>query len=76
MELIDDESDKIADLLLGLTRAQNRWGVRLCFLDMRTVWGHGWNQIWTFHIYRWLELTPRITPPSQVKMATKFLRAS
>jgi putative transposase len=40
---LNDENEQIADLLIGLTRANNTGGFGLCFLYLRNVRGHHWN---------------------------------
>ena len=59
---LDDENEQIADLLLGLTKAEKSWGFGLCFLYMRNVQGHGWNHKRVYRIYRELNLNLRSEP--------------
>ena len=56
------ENERIGDLLIGLTNANKTWGFGLCFLHLRNVKGHGWNQKRVHRIYRELELNLRIKP--------------
>jgi len=56
------ENERIADLLVGLTRVHKTWGFGLCFLHLRNVKGHPWNQNQVYRIYRDLELNLRIRP--------------
>lgn len=46
----------IADLLVGLTDARKTWGIGLCFLHLRNVKGHPWNNKRVYRIYCELEL--------------------
>lgn len=64
---LQDENKRIADLLLGLTRAHKTWGFGLCFLYLRNVKGHGWNHKRVYRIYRELELNLRIKPRKRLK---------
>lgn len=59
---LNAENEQIADLLIGLTRANRNWGFGLCFLYLRNVRGHGWNHKRVYRIYRELELNLRIKP--------------
>ena len=34
---LDEENERIADLLVGLTQARRGWGFGLCFLHLRNV---------------------------------------
>ena len=56
------ESERIEDLLIGLTKAHKTWGFGLCFLHLRNVKGHLWNHKRVYRIYRELELNLRIKP--------------
>ena len=49
-------------MLIGLTRVHKTWGFDLCFLHLRNVKGHPWNQNQVYRIYRDLELNLRIKP--------------
>ena len=62
-----DENERIADLLVGLTRAHTTCGFGLCFLYLRNVKGHGWNHKRVYRIYRELELNLRIKPRKRLK---------
>lgn len=64
---LDDENERIAGLLLGLTTAHRAWGFGLCFLYLRNVRGHGWNHKRVYRIYRELELNLRIKPRRRLK---------
>ena len=61
------ENDEIADLLVGLTDARKTWGFGLCFLHLRNVKGHLWNQKRVYRIYCALELNLRIKPRKRLK---------
>ena len=61
------ENEVIADLLIGLTKAQKTWGFGLCFLYLRNVQGHGWNHKRVYRIYREQELNLRIKPRTRLK---------
>jgi putative transposase len=61
------ENERIADLLVGLTRAHRTWGFGLCFLHLRNVKGYGWNHKRVYRIYRDLELNLRIKPRKRLK---------
>lgn len=63
----DDENERIAGLLLGLTAAHKSWGFGLCFLYLRNVRGYGWNHKRVYRIYRELELNLRIKPRKRLK---------
>lgn len=63
----DDDNERIADLLLGLTTTHRNWGFGLCFLYLRNVRGHGWNHKRVYRIYRELELNLRIKPCKRLK---------
>jgi putative transposase len=39
----DEENERIADLLVGLTNIHKPWGFGLCFPHLRNVKGHVWN---------------------------------
>ena len=56
------ESERIEDLLIGLTKAHKTWGFGLCFLHLPNVKGHLWNHKRVYRIYRELELNLRIKP--------------
>jgi putative transposase len=62
-----DENDRIADLLVGLTRAHTTWGSGLCFLYLRNVKGQGWNHKRIYRIYRELGLNLRIKLRKRLK---------
>ena len=64
---LDDENERIAELLVGLTQARRTWGFGLCFLYLRNVKGHGWNHKRVYRIYRALELNMRIKPKKRLK---------
>lgn len=64
---LDDENERIADLLLGLTKAKKSWGFGLCFLYLRGVQGHGWNLKRVYRIYCELELNLQIEPRKRLK---------
>ena len=64
---LDQENERIADLLLGLTQARRTWGFGLCFLYLRNVKGHGWNHKRVYRIYCELELNMRIKPRKRLK---------
>lgn len=64
---LDDENERIAGLLFGLTTAHRAWGFGLCFLYLRNVRGHGWNHKRVYRIYRELELNLRIKPRKRLK---------
>lgn len=42
--LLSDENELIADLLVGLTDLRKMWGSGQCFLHLRNVKDHSWNQ--------------------------------
>ena len=56
---LNDENERIADLLVGLTQVHRSWGFGLCFLYLRNVKGHSWNHKRVYRIYRELELNMR-----------------
>jgi putative transposase len=64
---LDQENERIADLLVGLTQARRIWGFGLCFLYLRNVKGHGWNHKRVYRIYCELELNMRIKPKKRLK---------
>ena len=64
---LDQENERIADLLLGLTQARRNWGFGLCFLYLRNVKGHGWNHKRVYRIYCELALNMRIKPRRRLK---------
>ena len=64
---LNAENEQIADLLIGLTRANKTWGFGLCFLYLRNVRGHVWNHKRVYRIYRELELNLRIKPRRRLK---------
>jgi putative transposase len=64
---LDDENGQIANLLIGLTSARRSWGFGLCFLYLRNVKGHGWNNKRVYRIYRELERNLRIKPKKRLK---------
>lgn len=61
------ENEFIADLLEGLTKAHRTWGFGLCFLYMRNVQEHSWNQKRVHRIYCELALNLRIKPRRRIK---------
>lgn len=63
----DDESEMIAELLLGLTNVHKTWGFGLCFLHLRNVKGHVWNHKRVHRFYCQLELNLRIKPRRRLK---------
>jgi putative transposase len=64
---LDQENERIADLLVGLTQARMNWGFGLCFLYLRNVKGHGWNHKPVYRIYCELELNMRIKQKKRLK---------
>ncbi len=64
---LNQENERIADLLVGLTQARRNWGFGLCFLYLRNVKGHGWNHKRVYRIYCELELNMRIKPKKRLK---------
>lgn len=64
---LDEENERIADLLVGLARTKKTWGFGLCFLHLRNVKGHAWNHKRVYRIYRELELNLRIKPRKRLK---------
>jgi putative transposase len=64
---LDEESERIADLLVGLTQARRGWGFGLCFLHLRNVRGHTWNHKRVYRIYCELALNLRIKPRQRLK---------
>jgi len=64
---LSDENEKIADLLLAVTKAKRAWGFGLCFLYLRNVRGFKWNHKRVYRIYRELELNMRIKPRKRLK---------
>jgi putative transposase len=64
---LDQENERIAGLLVGLTQARRNWGFGLCFLYLRNVKGHGWNHKRVYRIYCELELNMRIKPKKRLK---------
>ena len=64
---LSDENSQIADWLLRLTQAHQRWGFGLCFLYLRNLKGFGWNHKRVYRIYRELELNLRIKPRRRLK---------
>jgi putative transposase len=56
---LDEENERIADLLVGLTQARRGWGFGLCFLHLRNVRGHAWNHKRVYRIYCELALNLR-----------------
>ena len=64
---LDDENERIAGLLVGITQARRNWGFGLCFLYLRNVKGHAWNHKRVYRIYRELELNMRIKPKKRLK---------
>ena len=67
MPKLDQENQRIADLLVGLTHARRNWGFGLCFLYLRNVKGHGWNHKRVYRIYCELELNLRIKPKKRLR---------
>jgi putative transposase len=65
---LSDEKERIADLLVGLTRAHKTWGFGPCFLYLRNVQGHGWNHKRVYRIYREEELNLPIKPRKRLKL--------
>lgn len=63
----DEENEKIADLLVGLTHVHKTWGFGLCFLHPRNVKRHVWNHKRAHRIYCELELNLRIKPRRRLK---------
>ena len=63
----DRENERIADLLIGLTKSRKTWGFVLCFLHLRNVQGHPWNHKRVRRIYCELELNLRIKPRRRIK---------
>ena len=55
------------DLLVGLTEARKTWGFGLCFLHLRNVQGHPWNNKRVYRIYCEFELNLRIKPRKRLK---------
>jgi putative transposase len=64
---LDQENERIADLLVGLTQARRNWGFGLCFLFLRNVKGHGWNHKRVYRIYCERELNMRVKPKKRLK---------
>ena len=64
---LDQENERIADLLVGLSQTRRTWGFGLCFLYLRNVKGHGWNHKRVYRIYCELELNMRIKPKKRLK---------
>jgi putative transposase len=64
---LDQENERIGDLLIGLTQSRRNWGFGLCFLYLRNVKGHGWNHKRVYRIYCELELNMRIRPKKRLK---------
>jgi putative transposase len=59
---LKDETEEIADLLVGLTDARKTRGFGLCFLHLRNVKCHPWNHKRVYRICCALELNLRIKP--------------
>jgi putative transposase len=64
---LDQENERVADLLIGLTQARRNWGFGLCFLYLRNVKGHGWNHKRVYRIYCERELNMRVKPKKRLK---------
>ncbi len=64
---LDQDNERIADLLVGLTQARRTWGFGLCFLYLRNVKGHRWNHKRVYRIYCELELNMRIKRRKRLK---------
>ena len=64
---LKDENEEIADLLVGLTDARKTLGFGLCFVYLRNVQGHVWNQKRVYRISCELELNLRIKPRKRLK---------
>jgi putative transposase len=64
---LDQENERIADLLVGLTQTRRTWGFGLCFLYLRNVKGHGWNHKRVYRIYCEQDLNKRIKPKKRLK---------
>jgi putative transposase len=64
---LDEENERIADLLVGLTQTRSGWGFGLCFLHLRNVRGHTWNHKRVYRIYCELALNLRIKPRKRLK---------
>jgi putative transposase len=65
--LLSDESEQIADLLVGLTDARKTRGLGLCYLHLRNVKGHPRSHKRVYRIYCALELNLRIKPRKPLK---------
>lgn len=64
---LDNENQRLADILIGLTLTHPAWGFGLCFLYLRNVKGYGYNHKRVYRIYRQLELNLRIKPRKRLK---------
>jgi putative transposase len=64
---LDEENERIADLLVGLTQARRGWGLGLCFLHLRNVRGHAWNHKRVYRTTCELALNLRIKPRKRLK---------
>lgn len=63
----DAENERIANLLVGLTKSRKTWGFELRFLHLRNVQGHTWNHKRVRRIYCELELNLRIKPGRRIR---------
>jgi len=54
--------ERTAERLIGRTRVLKIWGFGLCFLPLRNVKGHPWNQNQIDRSYRDPELNLRLNP--------------
>lgn len=63
----DEENDRIAELLVALTKSRKTWGFGLCFQHPRNIQGHPWNHKRVRRIHYELELNPRFKPRRRIK---------